>query len=308
MHRPLTHLPRALALTLAAGLVACAGPTQESPQQKTVPTNFRLFAENSAHWSDSAIDPISMPYLFEPPMIQSNVQLVAIHHEFPETGVPGGGDLQALALQGRVALTERLALIATKDGYVDFNPGGLPDDEGFTDISGGLKYAFYDNPEERIMLTGGLLYEDTSGDKDVLQGNGSGMWRPFLSGLWGGDSVNTILTVGGNLPVSSSREPTSVDAHIHVSPANSGAFVPLVEVNGIYYVDDANGPPVALELVDYGTLGSSQVKGQTFVSGAVGGRWRMTQNMDLGIAYERAITTRKYIFDQRITADWVIRF
>gem|GEM_PF-6656297 len=33
------------------------------------------------------------------------------------------------------------AIIANKDGWVDFNPGSLPDDEVLTDISGGLKYA-----------------------------------------------------------------------------------------------------------------------------------------------------------------------
>jgi len=296
------------ALLLALGLISCAGPSSATPQEGSGATNFRLLGENGTHWSDNVIDPISMPYLFEPPMIRSNVQAIAIHHEFPETGVVGGGDLQAFAIQGRLALTDRLALIAVKDGYVDFNPGGLPDDEGYADIAGGAKFAFYDDGEARLLLTGGLTYEGTNGDVEVLQGNGAGMWRPFLTGLWGGDAVNTILTVGGSLPQSSGREPTSIDAHLHLSPADFGDLVPLIELNGIHYIDDANGPPVSLELVDYGTLGSSQVKGQTFVSGAIGGRWRMTERMDLGLAYEKALTTRKYIFDQRVTADWVIRF
>lgn len=284
------------------GLSLCTACTSASPRRQ----DAQPPAE--AHWTHGMIAPVTAPFLFESPVIDSNVQLIGLHHRFPDTSLLGGGNLNGVALQARLAITERLAVIATKDGWIDFNPSALPDDEGFADIAAGVKYAVVDDPDAGVLLTAGLIYETHSGDGDVLQGNGAGVWRPFLSGLWAGDSLNTLTSVGANLPVSSSREPTLIDWHLQLSPADAGEFVPLLEVNGYYYIKDANGPGVAIEALDYGTVGTSQVEGQNVITGALGGRWRVSDTSHIGLAYERPMTNRKYIFKDRVTADWMVRF
>jgi len=63
------------------------------------------------------VAPMSMPYLFEDPYITTELNLVGIYHDFPSDSVFDGGEAGVIALQARLALTERLAFIATKDGY-----------------------------------------------------------------------------------------------------------------------------------------------------------------------------------------------
>jgi hypothetical protein len=67
---------------------------------------------------EGAFNPVGMPHLFEDPYITTGLNFAYIYHRLPDSGPLGvafdGGGAHALALQIRVALTDRLALIATK--------------------------------------------------------------------------------------------------------------------------------------------------------------------------------------------------
>lgn len=61
------------------------------------------------------ISPISNPTYFEDPRNLSELRFIYLHHEVPAAAA--GGQINAVAMQFRARLTERLSLIATKDGY-----------------------------------------------------------------------------------------------------------------------------------------------------------------------------------------------
>ncbi len=125
------------------------------------------------------VPPITNPLFNETPYITTEARLFYFYNRLPDDFVTSGGDVHLVALQLRLALTERLGFIATKDGYADFNFDEVLDDEsGFPNIALGFKYAFYSEPESESILTAGLRYEIPINDLDTsgleLMGNGSG--------------------------------------------------------------------------------------------------------------------------------------
>ena len=81
-----------------------------------------LTCERSGRW-EGFHKPIVSPYLFEDPFVTTGVYAYHIYHEFPDRSVLGGGHANVAAVQLRVALTDRIALIATKDGRAWVEPG-----------------------------------------------------------------------------------------------------------------------------------------------------------------------------------------
>jgi len=68
-------------------------------------------------WTDKAIAPVANPIYFETPLIQNEVRPLFAYHRL-DSGLLGvGGDVKVYAAQLRYAINDRLALIATKDGY-----------------------------------------------------------------------------------------------------------------------------------------------------------------------------------------------
>jgi len=287
--------PQRVAMPTAARPPECLAPAGEEPPATTP-------------WTRRLIDPVSAPLTFESPLIHSSTTAVFLHHELPETSIFKGGHLTGAALQLRWAVTDRFAVIATKDGRFELHPGAGPDESGYADLAGGVKYALVDDPQAGRLITLGCTYEATQGDRDIFQGNGNGLWRPFVSAGLAGERVNTLLSLGASLPVSGDAESASWDYHAQWSPAGATEFVPLFELNGIHYQNNGRALAADFEGVDYANLGSNDVAGNDVITGALGCRWRVTSRADIGFAYERPLTERKDIFADRYTLDWVHRF
>ncbi len=70
----------------------------------------------------------------------TNIRPIFIHHLLPDTvnttagDLPVGGDVQVYALQAEFALNERFSLVATKDGFIDFNPDATLSRDGGTQL------------------------------------------------------------------------------------------------------------------------------------------------------------------------------
>ena len=80
----------------------------------------------------------------------------------------GGGDVQVYAVQARARITDRLSIIATKDGYaVSQNPVIA---DGWADVAAGLKYTLYSDAETQRLLSGGLTFEIPAGSPQTRQG------------------------------------------------------------------------------------------------------------------------------------------
>lgn len=290
---------------------ACALP----PAEERLGRGFVLFPQEPAGagaraepWAERFIEPVSAPFLFESPVVQTSLQAVHLRHDFPRSSVFGGGGLDGYALQARVALTERLAFIAVKDGRVDFHPHTVPDAHGDLDIGGGLKYVVHEDPEAGTIVAVGLVYEGTNGDAEVFQGNGDGIWRPFVSAGWDLGRWNLLGAVGYANPVDDDDESTSFDYHLHVDYEATERFRPLLEINGITYTQDGATLPVSFEGVDYGNLGATSVEGNDVFTGALGFRYRLSDRASFGAAYESTIGGREDIFEDRVTLDLVTRF
>jgi len=298
------------------------------------PTFFPDFSCDRSGRYEGFVMPMASPYLFEDPFITTGVSAYGIWHDFPESSVFDGGDAWVVAVQARVAITDRLALIATKDGYVflDSKNGVLDDEQGFFDIGAGLKYAIVDRPEDDFILSGIARLDIPVGDDEVFSGNGDGVFVPSLSGAWGIGNLHLIGDLGGRIPFDRDKESTSLFYHLHVDYAIAPFLVPFAELSGIHWTDSGDGsfrvdttlaPPLdtvdlstaqaalgtgSFEGIDLVNLGSADVGGHDLLTLAFGVRFPVIAHTSFGVAYEFPITHRQDLFNQRVSMNLTVEF
>jgi hypothetical protein len=275
--------------------------------------------------------PIVAPYLFEDPFITTNAVPYFLWHDFPEQSVFDGGSLYAAALQLRVALTDRVALIATKDGYV-WNRNGNPlleDSQGFMNVAAGLKVALWQDRDAGQIVSAILRIEAPTGSSDEYQGHKSGMAVPSLSGAFRTGPVRWIGDLGAQIPFDGRDLSSSVFYHLYAGLDLTPVVQPFVQISGIRWIESGNGSlPIRLksggtldldtvqtvlgtgpfEGADVVNLGSKRVDGLDLITAAAGVHVPLGEYVTLSVAYERPITEPKGIFQQRITSALVIEF
>ena len=253
-------------------------------------------------------NPVGNPIYFETPFNNTGVRFLYLHHSFADDSQVAGGDLSVYALQARLAITERLGFIATKDGYSDLDANGLPHEQGWNNIAAGLKYAFYVDRESNCVATAGARYEMENGDKEVLQG-GVQELSPFISVAKGWDRFHFIGNMSYRLPVSNGDDGNSIlqwSTHFdyEVSPESLPGFAPIVELHGLHYLDNGTRTGLKVGGLDYSNLGSTDVSGSTVVWAGVGMRWKLSPHASVGAVYEHALTNQNAdLFSDRITVD-----
>ena len=263
---------------------------------------------------DQMISPITNPVTFEDPRSLSELRLIYVRHTFEDDFVTLGGNVQVYALQARFAINDRLSIIATKDGYVDFNPDAtLPKDEGWANIGGGVKYAFYKDDAAGQIASAALRYEFASGDEEVLQGNGDGLIHPSVSAAFALDDTVTLIA-GTDARIAVDGADSSFwhfDLHLDKRfETSAGSFYPLVEVNVMQVIDGGRRLPITDEGVDFFNLGASGADDKTIVVGGVGMRYRASDAVDLGVAYQFPLTSGSgsRAVEGRLTADLIWHF
>jgi hypothetical protein len=309
--------PRFLLFLVPIALPACMMPTASPPasapsvpsasSEMVVPSTVR-----QDPWKQRLVNPVSRPWYFESPSIQSEIRPIFMTQEMPGRSLFRGGDFQLYALQARWAVNDKFAIIATKDGYIEFDPDMAANQDGFADVAAGVKYKLWEDTDSGMVLTPGLIYEVDVGDHDVFQGNGDGLFRGFVSGGWDLDECNVVCVVGYNLPINGAQESHSLDYHAHFSYEVTEQFFPAVEINGVTYTRNGNlriaGTRVNFEGDDLINLGSAGVAGQTVMTLAVGARYRFSDTMSVGAAWEYPITSRKDLLQSRVTVDFVLNW
>lgn len=275
--------------------------------------------------------PIVAPYLFEDPFITTNAVPYFLWHDFPEQSVFDGGALYAAALQLRVALTDRVAIIATKDGYV-WNRNGNPlleDSQGTMNIAAGLKVALWQDRDAGRIVSAILRVEAPTGSSDQYQGHKSGMAVPSLSGAFRTGPVRWIGDLGAQIPFDGRDLSSSIFYHLYAGLDVTPVVQPFVQISGLRWIESGNGSlPIRLksggtldldtvqtalgtgrfEGADVVNLGSPQVDGLDLITAAAGVHVPLGEYVTLSVAYERPITEPKGIFQQRITSALVIEF
>ncbi len=274
-------------------------------------------------WQDKAISPVGNPIYFEDPRITSEVRPIFMYHKLPDTfhysggKLPMGGEVRVYAVQLRYALTERLAFIATKDGYIEFRPDHtLPHEHGWADLAAGLKYALIDDRENQFILTPGLTVTIPTGNEDVFQGHAKGEENIFVSAEKGWDNFHVTGNAGFIIPNDFDKNTSQFHYSLQLDYYVCQYFIPFFVFNGYTILTDGNSQsnqsldavPLDTEGYDLINFGSCDAAGTTQLTVGGGARAKLTKKLDLGVAYEAGVSNPEGIFDSRITADLIWRF
>ena len=289
-------------------------------------TTTGAFSAGNVSWLDNTISPVSNPILFEDPKINSEVHAIYMDHILPDTfnyygdkGVPVklGGQVQVFAVQLRYAINDRLALIATKDGYIEFQPDHtLAHHYGFADLAAGLKYAVLNDADEQFILTPGFTVTVPTGSTDVYQGHGDGVENIFVSAEKGFDNFHVTGNAGVNIPNDFDHQTAQLHYSLQLDYYICQWFIPFFAANGYTILSNGkntasqslNAVPLNTEGYDLINFGSANASGTTQLTVGGGIRTRFTKSLDAGVAYEAGVIDPVGIFEGRITADVVWRF
>ncbi len=254
-------------------------------------------------------EPLGQPIYFESPFNDTGLRALYLKHDFSEQSTMQGGDVTIYALQARLAITDRLAFIATKDGYSELE-SGIMQDEGWNDLAAGFKYVAVADQKEQFVVTPGIRYMAENGHRGILQG-GVDEVSPFVSVGKGFERLHALANLTLRLPMDGDDGNTVGHWDLHldydVNAEGRAVFAPLFELHGVHYLDDGAS---ALNVggLDYTNLGSSPAK--SFVAWAgIGARVEIDRRFEIGACYEFALTDPDDdIMDTRITIDFIARW
>lgn len=250
---------------------------------------------------------VGNPLYFESPFINTQVRALFLHHEFDDDSILGGGQVNVYAVQARIAVTERIAIIATKDGWSQLDGTILPDAGGWNDIALGLKGAFYVDRENDFVATASFRWMWGNGDSDVLMG-GSQELSPGITIAKGWGDFHLIAGATYRFPTDGDKgnEVFQWDAHFDYDLSSLGlkGIAPILEFHGLHYMSDGERTPLPVGGLDYTNLGSTDVEGSSVVWAGIGARIKFTPNFSVGATYEIGLTNHKAdIMSERVTID-----
>ena len=265
---------------------------------------LRVFAP-SDYCFDDFISPITNPIFFEDPRTLTEARFIFWQHRFPRN--VGGGEAQLYGLQVRAALSDRLSVIASKNGFVvSDNP--LAND-GWADIMAGLKYNLFVNPQTQRLLSVGASYEIPLGSTQALQARGDGLFHLFLTGgAQLGERWHWLSGTGFYLPVDRTDNSSVWYWSNHLDFMVNRCWYVLGEVNWFHWLGAGDNGINGVEGLDLANLGSTGVAGNDIVTGALGVKYKPRNSLELGLAWETPLTEREDIIKDRLTFDVILRY
>jgi hypothetical protein len=261
-----------------------------------------------ANWKDHTVTPVADPILFEDPVIRTEIRPVMGYQRIGHDTVVGGGDLEVYGVQVRYAITDRLQIVMDKGGYDSVHPKLGPDFNGWANLAGGLKYAVIDDAANQFILTPGITFEIPTGDDEIYQGKGSGIWNFFVSAEKGFGDFHLTANAGFIIPNDNNADSSMFHWHAQADYYVCRWFKPFVVANGYTVLSAGNHVPFTSEGMDLVNFGASGSEGTTQVTVGGGFRTGICKNVDFGFAYEKGVANVKGILDDRFTFDFSIRF
>jgi hypothetical protein len=272
----------------------------------------------SDHAFDVFISPVTNPFLFEDPRALTELRPIFLIQSIPSNNwVYRGGNAEFIGVQGRLAITERWSAVINKLGFVAINPGSsslLSSNSGFAEINLGPKYTFYRNERSGTIAAGGVTFELPAGSSKVFQETGNLSIVPYVSfgqNFWRTQygSMNFLTTGGYSFSSNTQRsEYLFASFHLDYDVANWHRFYPLLEFNWFHYTQAGKAEPFSFEGADLVNFGSTGVSGQNQMTIAFGARYKCTEAIQLGTAFEFGIGSTKGIDDFRWTLDMIFRY
>lgn len=255
------------------------------------------------------IMPVGFFIYFEDPFITTDLRLAYVYHDIPDSSVLRGGQVQVVAAQIRVALTEKLAFIATKDGYSWVDTHITDAGDGWNDLAIGLKYVLHSDPQNQFLVSAGFRWEWTNGSSDAFQGGDSQEISPFISFAKGWDMWHFLGTLNARIPTDRGDANASILWNLHFDYKMTDTFRPLIEIHGIHWVSNAKKLPFSEDFLDVGSLGAASASGRDFFAAGLGFRWQVKDNISFGMTYEFPLESASaHIMQQRLTLNTVISF
>lgn len=291
-----------LAVGLFSNVALQAGEPVAAPLSKSV--NL----EKAIDWREHTIAPVADPILFEDAVIRNEFRPVFGYQNIADDFATQGGDLQVYGMQLRWAVTPRFALMMVKGGWNEFHPGVGPDADGLGDLGVGMKYALIDLPEHQFILTPGVTYEFPTGDEEVYQGNGDGLWNFFVSSQKGFGDFHLQANVGIQVPNEDYWKSTILHYHLQADYYVCSHFIPFVVANGYTVVNEGGAAPLDSEGYDLVNFGSAYADGETQITVGGGFRSHLTSYLDFGFAYTKSVGKKEGFIDDRFIVDFVIKF
>lgn len=294
---------------LATGLLAIAtlSPSVHAGAPASA-KNPPAVPEAAVDWKTNTISPVTNPIFFEDPVIRTELRPIFAYHRIDGGFATGAGEAQLYALQLRYAITDRLAFIATQDGFFNIDLDAGVSLDGWMDLAAGFKYALIDDPANQFILTPGFTFHIPSGSDEVFQGRGDGEWNVFVSAAKGFDNLHITGNIGARIPHDSDEQSTILHYSLMVDYYAHQYFIPFIAANAWTVLSEGNNVPFTSEGYDVINFGSSQAGGVTQMTVGAGFRSRLTQKIDFGFAYELAVLSPEGLTDDRFTFDVSIRF
>lgn len=260
----------------------------------------------SDHCFDDFISPITNPIFFEDPRTLTEIRPIFVHHKIPLAA--GGGSVNVMAPQIRLALSDDISLIATKAGFMTSENPIVND--GWLDLALGLKFNLLKDAVRQRIFSAGLVYELPVGTPQTLQGNGEGEFNIFFTGAQRiGARGQWISATGFRLPANTTDESQVWYWSNHFGRRLVGPIFGLIEFNWFHWLrSGVDGPVVGLEGFDVFNLGAPDVAGNDIVTGAFGFKYKPHRHLETGVAWEVPLTERRDIIDNRLTFSTWLRY
>jgi hypothetical protein len=288
------------ACCLCIGALICAMNNDADTVFRVTP-NFQ-----SDHDFADFITPVTNPVFFEDPRMLTEARFVFANQRIPVA--LGGDDAQIYGLQMRARVTDNLAFVVNKSGYV-VSDSPLVND-GWADTAFGVKVSLLTMPEEQFLMSAGANYELPSGQASALQGNGDGEFNMYVTSGWEVlEDVHWVSATGLRLPVDRDAENQIAYWSNHVDrELMDGTLYLFGECNWFNVLRSAQGTPLPLTGVDFINLGGSGVAGNNVVTTALGVKLKPTNHLEIGLAYEVPVSGDRDILDDRIMFDVILRY
>ncbi len=268
---------------------------------------------------DDFISPMINPVYFEDPRTLTELRPIFLQHQVPNTigaAVAAGGSIQLFAAQFRLALSERLSLIAVKDGYiVDNTNGDLNNllDSGWADVTAGLKYNLIRDTRRGRLASVGFTYEIPLGSQQALQNVADGEFYVFATAgqrLADGDA-HILSAVGYRFPVDSGAQISAIHWSNHLDVRLTDRVYAVTENAWWHWTGDADpavGLPLGVGGQDLFNLPATNVAGNNLVTQNVGLKFKPRRNLEAGVAYEFPLTGFKDVIEDRVQLDLILRY
>lgn len=271
----------------------------------------------SDHMFDGFISPVSNPFLAEDPRSLTELRPIFIYQKVPSDQRDfKGGNVSFFGAQGRVALTDRWSIVFHKFGGIIVNPGSasrFPEETGFAELWLGPKWTFYRGEENGAIVAGGLQFQLPVGSKGAFQDTGTLSLVPYVT--YGQNflrdfrlgSFNSIIATGYSFSTNNERTDYYwLSAHLDFDVMNAHRFYPLAELNWFLTTSTAKSLTIGSEGRDLINFGGQAKHG--LLTGALGGRVKLTEHAQFGAAFEIPFAGPKDLFRYRFTLDFILRY